>query len=438
MKATHPANPQIRRPQLLTDFLNANPASRTLAATTLVLTLWQMGGRTITPRIPSLLLIDAGEAQTDPLDAFINQHGLGLGHGFMPESGIGTYVGGTAAKAPAAMLQCIQERAELGEATPYNQVQIERLKKRFHDAQATGCGMGDSGPYTRMWNDGMGWVTNTSGQILLRFDQPADRESFRNDLLDHPERLLHPQGVNQSMYLSKKHIAVSGSIPPVEWDDELVNGVMKLGLPIFFLPHAVKEPLVVSDRPNFALLTVGFRNAPVHAGGQVVAPIHLPANEYCWRYQKILRQRLHLLPGGYELSVLRIIHELEDVCYRIARHSAAPGSSGEEIMTIFVTLHALTFRGIVLSIASLAYHCLGFDPGCPRHKALALMRLLRNKGPLTRRDLQRGVQSFTAAGLNKVLARLADEGLVKVNRKEVTAVPLAEFVEALHARPEFL
>lgn len=63
----------IRRPQLLTDFLNANPTSRTLTATTLVLSLWQMGGQTITPRIPSLLLIDAGETETDPLDAFINQ-----------------------------------------------------------------------------------------------------------------------------------------------------------------------------------------------------------------------------------------------------------------------------------------------------------------------------------------------------------------------------
>jgi hypothetical protein len=107
-------------------------------------------------------------------------------------------------------------------------------------------------------------------------------------------------------------------------------------------------------------------------------------------------------------------------------------------MTIFMTLHALTFRGIVLSIASLAYHCLGFDPGCPRHKALALMRLLREKGPLTCRELQRGVQSFTAAELNKALTRLADKGLVKLHGKKVSAVPLAEFVEALHARPEFL
>jgi CRP-like cAMP-binding protein len=57
---------------------------------------------------------------------------------------------------------------------------------------------------------------------------------------------------------------------------------------------------------------------------------------------------------------------------------------------------------------------------------------------ITRRDLQRGVQYFTAAELNKALTRLAAEGLIELHGKTVTAVPLAEFVEALHARPEFL
>jgi hypothetical protein len=70
--------------------------------------------------------------------------------------------------------------------------------------------------------------------------------------------------------------------------------------------------------------------------------------------KKLLRQRMHQLPGGYELSVLRIIHEPENVCYRMARYSAAPGSSDDEIISIFIELHSLTFRGIVLSVASLA------------------------------------------------------------------------------------
>jgi hypothetical protein len=441
MKATHTAPVTTRRPQLLTDFLDANssdPATRCVLATTLVLTLWQMGGRVLTPQIPSTLLINAGGAVNDPLDAFIDQYGLGLGHKVMSETGTGLYVGGTPGNAPVAMLNCIQTREKLGAVTANNQDHIGSLERRFQDAQATRFGLAGSGPYSRMWDDQMRWITNGSGHILLRFDQRADPEAFRRDLLGHPHKLLHPLGVSQSLRLAKKSIAVSGSLTPSEWDDTLVCGVMNLGLPTFFLPHVIKEPLLVSNPLDFALLTDSFPSSPAHRGNPVTAPIHLPINDYCQRYERLLRQRLHQLPGGYELSVLRVVHELEEVCERIARHSATPESSGEEIVATFMELHALAFRGIVISVASLAYHCLGFDPGCPRAKALSLLRLLRDKGPLSRRELQRHTQSLTAAQRDEVLSRLASEGLVEMNAREVTAVSLAGFIQALHARQEFL
>jgi hypothetical protein len=109
------------------------------------------------------------------------------------------------------------------------------------------------------------------------------------------------------------------------------GGVMNLGLPPFFLPHVIKQPLLVSNPLDFVLLTDRFSSSPVHRGNPVTALIHLPINDYCQRYEKLLRQRLHQLPGGYELSVLRVVRELEEVCFRIAQHSAAPGSSGEEV-----------------------------------------------------------------------------------------------------------
>jgi hypothetical protein len=336
------------------------------------------------------------------------------------------------------MLNCTLLREQLGETTPNNQAHIESLEKRFHDAQATGFGCHSSGPYTRMWNDQMEWITNASDQILLRFDQPADREAFRKDLLDRPDNLLRPRGVNSSLRMAIKNISVSGSLPPGEWDGSLVCGVIELGLPVFFLPHVVKEPLIISEPIDFILLTANFQNSAGINRPPVVTPIHLPDTEYCHRYEQLLRQRLHQLPGGYELSVLRIVHELQGACYQIARYTAAQGSSGEETAAIFLELHAMAFRGIVLSIASLAYHCLGFYPGCPRGKALALLRHLRDKGPLTRRELQRHTQSLNADERDHVLTHLATEGLVELDGKKVTAVPLAGFVEALYARPEFL
>ena len=437
--AQPPAAPASRH--LLTDFLNANssdPATRTMVATTLVLIFWQTGGRAVTPQLPSTLLINAGGAETDPLDAFIDRHGLGLGHKEMPKTGTGSYVGGTPANARVAMLNSIRARDKLGETTPNNQAHIQSLEKRFHDAQATGFGSVGSGPYTRMWDDDMGWITPSSGDILLRFDQAADRKAFRKDVLDHPDRLLHPLGVNPSLRLAMKSLAVSGTLPPAEWNANLVRGVMELGLPMFFLPHVVKEPLIVNNPLDFALLTTTFSNSRFHGRQPVVTPIHLPVNDHCHRYEKLLRQRLYHLPGGYEFSVLRAVRELEEVCYRIARHTAAPGSSAEEIMAIFVDLNDMAFRGIVISIASLAYHGLGFDPGCPHAEAAALLRHLRDSGPVSRRDLQRRFQSFTATQRDQVLERLAAEGLVVLDAKKVAAVPLADFIRSIHVRPECL
>jgi hypothetical protein len=65
------------------------------------------------------------------------------------------------------------------------------------------------------------------------------------------------------------------------------------------------------------------------------------------------------------------------------------------------------------------------------------LRHLRNKGPLTRRELQRHTESLTATERDKVLTRLAAEGLIQLDGKKVTAVPLAEFMAGLNARPSF-
>lgn len=79
---------------------------------------------------------------------------------------------------------------------------------------------------------------------------------------------------------------------------------------------------------------------------------------------------------------------------------------------------------------------LGFDPGCSHADAVALLRHLRERGPVSRRDLQRRFQSFTATQRDQVLERLAAEGLIVLDAKKVTAVPLADFIRSLHARPE--
>ena len=63
---------QLKEPmhEVLADFIHGcspDSATRTVAATALVLSLWQLQGRAFTPEVPSLLLLHAGSLRTIPL-----------------------------------------------------------------------------------------------------------------------------------------------------------------------------------------------------------------------------------------------------------------------------------------------------------------------------------------------------------------------------------
>ena len=134
---------------------------------------------------------------------------------------------------------------------------------------------------------------------------------------------------------------------------------------------------------------------------------------------------------------MRVVHELGPVCDRIAIIAARDsGATAEETAALFWDLHALSLRGIVIGIASLAWYGLEFDPGYPQ--AQRLLQHPRREGPLTRRQLLRGrFQDLTAEGLAEVAERLAAEGLVRLDGKSFEALSLADFVRDLFARPEF-
>ncbi len=65
-----------------------------------------------------------------------------------------------------------------------------------------------------------------------------------------------------------------------------------------------------------------------------------------------------------------------------------------------------------------------------------VLQHLRKAGPVSRRDFQRRFRVLKVKDRAALLGQLADEGLVHLESRLITAVPLAEFVQALHARRE--
>lgn len=151
-----------------------------------------------------------------------------------------------------------------------------------------------------------------------------------------------------------------------------------------------------------------------------------------------LMKRLVHTPMDYAFNVQRILRQLWHVCVRVARAICEQGGGPDAITLISQDLFRSTLRAVVIGVASLAYHSWGFHAGVPRAFVVQLLEHLRTSGPQTRRDLQRKFPQWLKAGKrDALLDRLSDAGLVFCPDTVVSAVPLSEFINWLHRRPEF-
>ena len=416
------------RHRVLAEFMGGcspDPATRTIATTALVLSLWQVAGWRMTHRPPSMLLLNATESTPDPIDRMADTIASYRGRKGPAEKGVGQLVGATPSQADTAMRAAVMRREQLGNAG------IEQQVQHFHTARTTAHGEGPTRGYSNAWDEQLGLITDEDNQVILRLDAPRDHAAFRRDVLENHERLREPQGIGGMLQMARKSISVSGSLTSDLWDGRLAHSIVELGLPILHLPHLAEDPLVC-NHPALYVLALAISRGRFG----VTAEPHFPPEDWCGQYERFLRKRLHLLHGDYEFSVLRVVRELGPVCRAIARSSATEGATAEQVKALTAGLYCNALRGITLGVAALAWHCLGFDPECEREVALELLRHLRDQGGLTRREIHRKFPAFSAEQRDRVLERLAAEGLVELKDKKVAAATQEGFVKALHARAE--
>lgn len=411
-----------------------DPATRTVAATALVLSLWQLRGRALTCQPPSMLLLNADKAAPDPLDEFAKF--LVSGESNQPAvQHEGPYAQGQVEHAPEAMANALQARQKIGGLPPpHNQEHARNLEERYHAAQRTGFGSGHSRPYSGAWHKTFELLTDRADQLILRLDQGPDRAAFNQHVTHNTEKLRVPMGIGLHLSSVRKTISVSGSLTADQWTRPLTMGIIELGLPFFFLPHTASKPLHLPNRPAIDRLTTTWPNCD---RPRVEASLRLPPIDWFEHYQTVLRKRLSKLPGAYEFAILQAVHQLGGVCEQIAAQAAKETKdSQKERFALSWDLHSHVLRGIVIGIVGLAWHGLGFDPGCLQQKALKVLGDLREKGPMSQSDLLRSAHLQKDAR-DALLHSLAAEGLVRVDGKQVFATTYSEFVQALYARTEF-
>jgi hypothetical protein len=321
---------------------------------------------------------------------------------------------------------------------------VQRPGSRIEDEDGTGVAVGTSvlvsgGLSTSVIAEKIvsGLGSRQNNYVALRLDRPVDHERFRNDLLHDRRRLTHPMGFNGEMVPVPKAAYVSGSLAPAQWDDALVAAVVDHGLPILFLPHGAKEALTVKEDPfEFSMIANMFAAGcpPGPWGGPLPALPDMPPFTDC---QAALRSRLRHFPADYEFFILRTLREFGAVAARVASFVAGPRTSEDERSALQSDLHLTGVRAVALGVESLVYHGYGFEAGCPRDVLAGMLRFIRGKGSVAKRDVQRRFQSLDAARRDSLLEQLAAQGLVTLTGRSVTAVALADFVAALPSRPGF-
>lgn len=423
--------------RVLAEFIHgcsADASTRTVAVTTLVTSCWQLAGRGMSHRLPSLFLLNATGSTPDPIDVLaarlVNERD-DTGPRMHRE---GAFALRKPEEAPTSMASAILEKHNMGEPKPHDLQSHQLIEERFFAAQKTGFGSSRSRPYSAAWHETFDLLTKRNDEIILRLEGPDDCLTLRQHLLEDAEKLLCPIGYGAGLVPVEKHVSISGSLTPDQWDEVIATKMVALGLPFLFLPHVGKQMLVTDNLPALDSLASMLPKA-FHAPVEEPANL-LPVNVF-EHYGRHLRKRLRELPGTYEYVMQRMVRQLFPVCSRLANWTGQrSGATAAEIEALFLDLYGHTLRGMVIGVTGLAWHGLGFDTGAPRAKAVKLLKYLRDKGAMTKSDLMRGAH-LTKDQRDVLLERFAAEDLVRVDGKFVIATTYPEFVEALYAREAF-
>ena len=401
--------------------------SRCQAVATLVFTLWQVAGKAWTSKPPSLLLIHDGP---DPLDALAR-----TASGFRPED---PAEGQPYISAANPTLKHARWLAERRDATKLRRPSAMPAFLATHGtewlkAKSNNFGSGRSGRYARRWDEILGVVTDDAGDIILRLETPDDVARFRDDLLNHPERLTAPSGRGERMQIEFKTVMISGTLTSAQLDHKLVNAIVNIGMPFHVVPHNVVTLRSVPRYLGVVAQSFSAKWKPHRANPSDLSRVHPYAGSFgpcLTAIESCLRTRLRHFSAGNEFSVFKTFRELPTVCAEITRF-LQEGNDDAEAGALAKDLINLTALSLLIGVKSLAFHGFGFDPGCEQKVLGPLLSFVRMTGTTTRREIQRKLQKLDAASLAIVLDNLASEGLVVCDRTKVGAVTFDSFVAAL-------
>jgi len=204
-----------------------------------------------------VILVNAGDAQRDPLDDFTEDF---IFHLDKLEQSLSDGSNVTNPHLPGDAHKAMNIAVRSAEQLTPDHIYTEVYRNQFHNYRSRDYGEGPGHRYTRAWSEEYGWLSSYENRLVLRLDQADDRNALRNDLLTGSKKLYDAKGIGWELVPVSKKLALSGSLNSAEWDEALVTKMITTGWPVLFLPHSVIAPLLVEHKIDLHLACMKWRH----------------------------------------------------------------------------------------------------------------------------------------------------------------------------------
>ena len=407
-------------------------ATRVMSTTALVLALCQTAGPALIGQPPGFLLVNASGEANDPIDDVMKT----LTGMIKPAPRPAEETFERNCRTMEAMLVMIEK--EQGKFRPAMQVhgvdpntsRLNTMEGAYGKALSENFGSGRAGWYADRYDERFGWIADETNHTILRLDREPDLLALRCDVRTRPELFADPKGCGSTMRRERKTLSLAGSLTVSEWDDNLAVCIVENAFPVLFLPHTASMPLVTPGELALDWIGIGLAteacsaNTPPVTAWDRLAPLNPK-----WIGERIdgLRQRLQHFPADYDFFVMRTVRELLNCCQRLVIMMSTGRSSLEEKRALLMDLYTMTLQGISLGVEALGWHGYGFDSSCDRANTLKVLRAIRDRGSISKRDLLRNQQWLTAESRDAILAAFEGEGIIAVTDNQVSALPFTDY-----------
>lgn len=311
--------------------------------------------------------------------------------------------------------------------------------KQWNDSCLVAFGSAPRGPYAKRFHEKFRVITPPDDHKTAVVRTRDDIRAMRADLAEMHD-LTHPVGYDGTGDVVTKVSPIAGALALHECPRTLVEWALVQQKRVLFLPHAgvaaMPFPYEKEIRDACASIHMELRSLTFpHKMGRNEDLPHIPGEV---GYLEFMRSRLIHVPLGYQTHVLDTVCQLKTVAIRVGDWITQPGVPPEPVVRFIYGYYLSALRGIAMGIAWLAWHGEGIVPKLHRGQMQLLLRAVRQKGEITRRELHRPLQRHMDANMRDQLLHLMEYcGVVRLIGKKVIAVSYEEFLAGITELPGF-